>query len=274
MIGMKRSDDHDLAAPYVLDALDADELRRFERHLAECDRCAHEVRVLSRDTWRLGRAAAMVPPPDLRNRVMAAVQATPQEPPAAPTGYGYSPRPATAAPSGRPGRARARSRRPRSVRYTAVLAGFGLAASAVLGVFLYRTNAELDRQQAEVQAAQQVNQVLSAPDATATASSDNSGKGITAVVSRRLGRAVVTVHGLPEVSQGHVYQLWLTGTQPGDTVRSVGLLGRAPGSGSTAPLIATGVSAKSTAFAVTVEPAGGSARPTTTPLTQLTLNGA
>jgi hypothetical protein len=53
---------------------------------------------------------------------------------------------------------------PRSVRYAAALTVFGLAASAVMGVFLYRADTELDQQQA---AAQQVNQVRSAPDASA-----------------------------------------------------------------------------------------------------------
>jgi anti-sigma-K factor RskA len=154
------------------------------------------------------------------------------------------------------------------VRFGAALAGFGLAASAVMGVFLYRMNAELDRQRA---ATRQVNQVLSAPDATATSSSDGGGKGITAVVSRTLGRAVVTVHGLPNLARGRVYQLWLTGTQPGSVVRSVGLLAGAPATGTAEPLVATGVNAQFSAFAVTVEPAGGSQRPTTTPLAQLPL---
>jgi anti-sigma-K factor RskA len=270
---MKRDDDHDLAAAYVLDALDSDELRRFERHMGGCVRCAHEVRVLCQGTERLGRAAALFPPPDMRGRVMAAVRATPQDAAGSPSAYQPSQAgPSSGAgPAGRPSRARARPRRPRSVRFAAALAGFGLAASAAMGVFLYRANAALDRQQT---AAQQVNQVLSAPDATATSASDGAGKGITAVVSHRLGRAVVTVHGLPNLPHGHVYQLWLTGTQPGAAARSVGLLGSDPATGTADPLIATGVDARSSAFAVTVEPAGGSRRPTTTPLSQLPLKNA
>jgi anti-sigma-K factor RskA len=270
VIGMKRGDIHDLAAAYVLDALDRDELKRFERHLAVCDRCAHEVRLLAQGTERLGGAAGLFPPPDMRERVMAAVRATPQdiagELSGYPTPHGRSS--SSTGSAGRVGRSRARARRTRSVRFAAGLAGFGLAASAVMGVFLYRMNAELDRQQA---ATRRVSQVLSAPDATATSSSDRAGKGITAVVSRTMGRAVITVHGLPSLSRGRVYQLWLTGTRPGSAVRSVGILAGGPAAGTAEPLIATGVDARSAAFAVTVEPAGGSPRPTTMPLAQLPL---
>ncbi|WP_181803288.1 RskA family anti-sigma factor, partial [Streptomyces shenzhenensis] len=44
---LHREDLHSLAAPYALDALDAGERRRFERHLKDCDRCADEVRALT-----------------------------------------------------------------------------------------------------------------------------------------------------------------------------------------------------------------------------------
>jgi len=39
-----------LAPAYVLGALEADERRAFEAHLAECDRCAAEVRSFGRVT--------------------------------------------------------------------------------------------------------------------------------------------------------------------------------------------------------------------------------
>lgn len=38
---------HDWAGAYALGALDPDDLRRFERHLAECARCVAEVRSLA-----------------------------------------------------------------------------------------------------------------------------------------------------------------------------------------------------------------------------------
>ncbi|TDB74977.1 zf-HC2 domain-containing protein, partial [Actinomadura sp. KC216] len=36
-------DPHDLAGPYVLDALGDTERRRFERHLSGCTTCADET---------------------------------------------------------------------------------------------------------------------------------------------------------------------------------------------------------------------------------------
>jgi hypothetical protein len=53
------------------------------------------------------------------------------------------------------------------------------------------------------------------------------------------------------------------------TARSEGLLGRDPATGNTELLIAGGLSARSTAFAFTVEPADGSQQPTTTLLAHL-----
>jgi anti-sigma-K factor RskA len=132
----------------------------------------------------------------------------------------------------------------------------------MLGVAYQRTSAELDRERA---AAAAVNQVLAAPDAAARTGSDAQGRGITAVVSTSLHRAVVTTHGLPAAPAGKVYQLWLMG-ESSSSVRSAGLL---PDGGG--PVVATALNARSTAFAVTLEPDGGSKSPTTTPVAQLAL---
>ena len=65
---------HDLSAAYALDALDDDERRAFEEHLAGCERCREEVAALlgrsrgARLRGRPGRAAADAPRPDPRRR--------------------------------------------------------------------------------------------------------------------------------------------------------------------------------------------------------------
>lgn len=65
-----------LAPAYVLGALEADERRAFESHLAECDRCASEVRSLGRVTAGLAQSVPQVTPrPALRDRVLVAVGA-------------------------------------------------------------------------------------------------------------------------------------------------------------------------------------------------------
>ncbi|NEC50723.1 anti-sigma factor, partial [Actinospica acidiphila] len=75
-----RDDPHSLAAPYALDALDPAERVRFEKHLRSCDRCAAEVRDLAEDAVRLAWSTAAPAPPALRDRVLAAVRTTAQEP--------------------------------------------------------------------------------------------------------------------------------------------------------------------------------------------------
>ncbi|MEV5268937.1 RskA family anti-sigma factor, partial [Streptomyces werraensis] len=75
-----REDPHSLAAPYALDALEPAERIRFEKHLTSCDRCAAEVRDLGEDAVRLAWSTAAPAPPALRDRVLAAVRTTAQEP--------------------------------------------------------------------------------------------------------------------------------------------------------------------------------------------------
>jgi anti-sigma-K factor RskA len=67
---------HDLSAAYALDALDNDERRRFEAHLADCPRCREDL-----DSFRTTAAALAVaepasePPPELRGRILDAARA-------------------------------------------------------------------------------------------------------------------------------------------------------------------------------------------------------
>ncbi|HEV8220614.1 MAG TPA: anti-sigma factor, partial [Streptosporangiaceae bacterium] len=77
--------------------------------------------------------------------------------------------------------------------------------------------------------------------------------------------AVVTT-GLPALPPGKVYQLWLI-SKP--AITSAGLLPPAK-DGQTPPVLATGVVTGDT-LGLTVEPAGGSAQPTTTPILALPL---
>jgi anti-sigma-K factor RskA len=60
------------AAAYALGALDADERRGFEAHLAECDRCRAEVSELRETAAQLAYAAPAgdTPPAHLRERVV------------------------------------------------------------------------------------------------------------------------------------------------------------------------------------------------------------
>ncbi|WP_018558968.1 anti-sigma factor [Streptomyces sp. BoleA5] len=136
------------------------------------------------------------------------------------------------------------------------------------GALLLRTTAQLDRERGDARA---VNEVLTAADARPVFSSDDHGRGVTAVVSRRMRRAVVTVHGLPPLEGRDVYQLWLVSERP-TSFRSLKVLGPDPAAdGTSGPVVTGGLDEWSYAFTVTVEPTGGSPVPSSDAVVQLPL---
>ncbi|MEU2286372.1 anti-sigma factor [Streptomyces sp. NPDC013178] len=259
----RREDLHSLAAPYALDALDPDERHRFERHLRKCDRCTAEVRELSEDAVRLAWSAAAPPPAAMRDRVLAAVRATPQEPAASapvreratqlpPHVWGMQPPPArTRAP---------RARRPLFVPFATVTAAAALVVAALFAVQADRTQERLDAERAQ---ARDIAHVLAAPDARASTGKDARGRSIGVIASASEGEAIVTLSGYGGLPTGQVHQLWVM--RPDAQPRSLGLF-----DGDT-PLVATGLDQSSASLAVTVEPDGGSPQPTTQPVVQVTL---
>ncbi|MFI5821642.1 anti-sigma factor domain-containing protein [Streptomyces rishiriensis] len=268
----RRGDLHSLAAPYALDALEADERHRFERHLKRCDRCAAEVRALAEDAVRLAWSTAAPPPPAMRERVLAAVQRTPQEaartpvrehaPQLPPHVWGAQPPPrrsgGTSHASGRGGASRAR--RPLFAPLAAATAAAALVVASVLAVQAGRTQDRLDAERAH---SREIAHVLAAPDARAGNGKDAEGRGIAVIASASEGQAIVTLSGYGALPAGRVHQLWLM--RPNAQPRSLGLF-----SGDT-PLVADGLDKAATSLAVTVEPDGGSPQPTTQPVVQLTL---
>ncbi|MEU9408971.1 anti-sigma factor [Streptomyces sp. NPDC048281] len=253
---LHREDLHSLAAPYALDALEPGERRRFEKHLRDCDRCADEVRELTEDTVRLAFSAAAPPPLAMRGRVLAAVRATPQEPAPGqervpnlpPHVWGAQPPP----PRRRP--------RPLFVPFATATAAAALVVASLFAVQADRTQNQLDAERAQ---SREIAHVLAATDARATTYKDARGRSIGTVASVSEGQAVVTLSGYGTPSNGRVHQLWLM--RPRVQPRSLGLF-----EGDT-PLVATGLSRSATSLAVTVEPAGGSAQPTSQPVVQLAL---
>jgi anti-sigma-K factor RskA len=231
-------DVHTLTGAYALDALSEIERAAFERHLADCVACRQEVDELRATAARLGSAVAVAPPAGMRDSVLAEIGRTRQLPP----------------------RGEATSRRrvswPLRIALVATAAAAGVAV--VLGVRVAGLEQRLDAAQ---QQAASVNAVLAAPDATPLRDA-----GTAVVVSRGQGRAVVVAAGLPELDAAHVYQLWVIG--PGGP-RSAGLLG-AGTADRIRPLIAE-VPTDANRIGITVEPAGGSAAPTTPAVTMLTL---
>ncbi|WP_329408332.1 anti-sigma factor [Streptomyces sp. NBC_00704] len=268
----RREDPHSLAAPYALDALEADERRRFERHLKGCDRCSAEVRELAEDAVRLAWSTAAPPPAAMRERVLAAVQRTPQEasraplrehaPQLPPHVWGVQPPPrrsgGSSHASGRGGKSRAR--RPLFVPLVTATAAAALVVASLFAVQAGRTQDRLDAERAQ---AREIAHVLAAPDARAGNGKDAEGRSIGVIASVSEGRAIVTLSGYDALPAGRAHQLWLM--RPNAQPRSLGLF-----AGDT-PLVATGLDRAATSLAVTVEPAAGSPQPTTQPVVQLTL---
>ncbi|MET8946483.1 anti-sigma factor [Streptomyces sp. NPDC004542] len=256
-----RGDLHSLAAPYALDALEPAERVRFEKHLRTCERCTTEVRALAEDAVRLAWSAAAPPPAAMRDRVLAAVRATPQDPAPAPARerapqlpphvWGAQPPPA---------RTRAPRPRPLFVPFATATAAAALVVAGLFAVQADRTRDQLDAARAQ---SRDIAHVLSASDARATSGKDPQGRTIGVIASASEGRAVVTLSGYGAPPSGQVRQLWLM--RPGVQPRSLGLF-----EGDT-PLVATGLGTSATSLAVTVEPDGGSAQPTTQPIAQLAL---
>ncbi|HEV8219254.1 MAG TPA: anti-sigma factor [Streptosporangiaceae bacterium] len=247
-----RPDPHLLTGAYALDAVDDAERDRIQRHLARCPACAQEARGLREAATRMALAAAEPPPPQLREKVMAAVAQTRQQAPAGESGV--TTRPAAA------WRRRAWMPRLAAVAMSvAVLAVIGLAVAQVV------TQSRLNTARAQ-QAA--LSSVLAAPDArTATARVQNGGT-VTVVYSQDERRMIFTADGLPPLHGGKVYELWLMAPKSN---RPAGLLDLQSG-GRTTPVIASGLRAGDQT-GLTVEPAGGSAQPTTTPIVVVPLTG-
>ncbi|MEV5932634.1 anti-sigma factor [Streptomyces sp. NPDC052079] len=256
-----RGDLHSLAAPYALDALEPAERVRFEKHLKSCGSCAAEVRDLAEDAVRLAWSTAAPAPPAMRDRVLAAVRTTAQEPapqdPARARAPQLPPHVWGTAPPPRP---RERRRSPLFVPFATATAAAALVVASLFAVQADRTQDRLD---AERDRAREIAHVLAAPDARAGSGRDPDGRTIGVIASASTRSAVVTLGGYDDPPNGRVRQLWLMGA--GERPLSLGLF-----EGDT-PLVASGLDTSATSLAVTVEPDGGSPQPTGKPIAQLAL---
>jgi hypothetical protein len=105
-----------------------------------------------------------------------------------------------------------------------------------------------------------MDRILAAPDAKVQEVSVPGGGTVVIAHSQQDAVAGVVTLGLPQPAQGHVYELWL-----GDESGSMKPAGLVKGSGTTWNELAGGIGG-ATVLGVTVEPAGGSQKPTTTPI--------
>jgi anti-sigma-K factor RskA len=250
------SDPHTLAGAYAMDAVPEPDRSRFERHLAGCDSCRQEVRGLREATAALAGATEVRPPARLRDAVLRTAGQTRQLPPA------DAPAPAAWAAAGDRRRSR---RRPRLVIAVAVGLACVLAVVAVAaGVVTYGMRGRLDQTQGRDHA---VAAVLSASDATMMSARVTTGGTATVVMSHHERALVFTAADLHVLPAGESYELWLIG--PAGT-RSAGLINASPRARMVGPMVVSGLAAGDS-VGMTVEPDGGSPRPTSPPVLLINL---
>jgi len=244
-----RPDLHSLAGAYALDALGSPaEQDRFARHLSRCPSCAAEVRGFREVATAMAFAVTAEAPAALRPQVLAAAARTRQLPPEVSS-------------HARP--QRTRSTLPWIPSLSGAVALASIAVAVFFGLAQSHTQDELNQARAENQA---LNVVLSAPRVQVLSQvATSGGTAVVVLAAERHALAVVTT-GLPALPSGKVYQLWLIGTKK---TESAGLLPPAH-DGQTPAVLATGV-VKGDTLGLTVEPAPGSAQPTTKPIVALPL---
>ncbi|WP_280272976.1 anti-sigma factor [Nocardia wallacei] len=234
--------DHDdadlleLAYPYALDALSADERRVVERRLEDApESVADDFRATVhdlRETLATMTIVDAVPaPPDLEARVQRALDLHLD---------GAADPVLAVGPALR-------------MRWLAAAAAIVVAVGAGAGIAVYRSQShdagEITAEQIDAQ-----------PDGRESVAPVTGGGTVTVHMSRRLDAAVVSFETVPNPPADRTYQLWLI--SPAGQVRSAGVLPGLPGA--QAPLLLRFGDAVQ--LALSIEPAGGSPAPTTEPI--------
>jgi hypothetical protein len=169
---------HDLTAAYALDALDPEEAREYEAHLARCERCRDDLASLSEAAGALAYAAeAPVPPTELRARILQ--QAQRERPNVVPL-------------------------RPRRLAPLVAAAAVAACVAVGLGLWAASLSNKLDRRTAELRAEERVAAILAAPSSRTI----SFGRG--ALVVGRNGEAALVVHNLKDPPTGKTYEAWIS----------------------------------------------------------------
>jgi len=237
---------HVLTGSYALDALPDPERAEFERHLQHCPSCEAEVRGLRETAARLAMAQALQPPPGMEQRVLAAAYRTRQLPPL----------PTDRLRAARDHRRAQVARRFAPRRIAAFAAAASVAAAVALGITQVSTQHRLVSTQASDAA---ISRVVTAPDARIETTRTPAGGSVTVVASAALREAVITSTGMVSPPAGRVYQAWVMSPSG---ARSAGLMA------DRSSLLASAV-VPGDRIGITVEPAGGTSKPTTTPVAVL-----
>lgn len=168
---------HDLTAAYALDALDPEDAREYEAHLARCEQCRAELAELSESASALAYAVeAPAPPPALRTRILE--QAARERTNVIPL-------------------------RPRLRTPLAAAAAVAACAAVGLGIWAASLSSQLDSREAELGRQELVARILAQPGSRAIPF-----EGGTLVVART-GRAALVLRRLDKAGDGLTYEAWI-----------------------------------------------------------------
>lgn len=234
----------DLAYPYALDAVSETDRSAIVGRLGEAD--PHTARAFARFVADIHETMALVtvgdaltPPPELRERVLLAIETEPV-----------------------PGTADDVSRRREQRRRWIARVVLAAAAVVVVGVGTTVAVRQLDRSPTVLTIAQ----VLASPDAH-TIITEVAGGTITLSSSEQTNAVVVEMSDVPPPPQGHVYQMWFVPESgPWRSAGTMSATTMPPPGGAVIPALDS-----ATTVTVTVEPGTGSSQPTSTPVVTIPL---
>jgi Anti-sigma-K factor rskA/Putative zinc-finger len=224
---------HELTAGYALDALDPDERRAYEAHLAECERCQEELGSFWETTQALAVAAYSPAPSDgLRDRILAAARAEPQNV------VPFEPRRSRVAP------------------VLGAVAAVAAVVALAVGLWATQLSGDLDDTRSALERERAAAAVLADPAARAVSLASGEGR---LVVSPE-GTAVLVLDGLEPAPPGKTYETWII---EGETPTPAGLF---PGSEERDRVLVDGTVGPGSVVAVTIEDEGGVQVPQSDPI--------
>ena len=178
---MDRHTIHELAAAYAMNALEDDERKRFEAHLAHCTVCAEELESLRPAAAALAYAIeGPAPPPALRKRLLKAVR---------------SEHPSTVVPF----------RQRLAAPAFAAMAAAAVCTAVGLGIWAASLHNSLDQARSARQANTRILAVLSNPGSRLVPLAGVNGR----LLVSPSGAAVLVLATLPPAPAGKTYEAWV-----------------------------------------------------------------
>jgi anti-sigma-K factor RskA len=273
----EREELHLLSGAHAVDALEGEEKARYEAYLLTSEEARAEVASLSDTAVILGLASeAVTPPADLKARLMAQIAVTPQlaplterpnltvVPPATPAAATGEP---SSDESARAIRAAGTSTQTpagtkAAARWFTRPAAILVAAAAAVALFVGGNILGLSTGQTSQQQAAALSAIVSASDSQSAKAGVSGGGTATFVWSVGLRQSAVVIDKLPKLADGKTYELWYIDKRSNAT--PAGTFDAAP-SGSTVRILDGAMTGGDT-LGITIEPSGGSAKPTTAPI--------